>query len=306
VKALRWLARQLYPLALVLWGNGVLLRLTVRDSAQLLAPLYYATPWPVLALLTLPFIYTFRRQPRMVFAVIIAAHLFLGAWLIESWRSDEPSTAPADLRIVQWNVARPAWRFEGIAERVRAFDADLVAISEPIERTGSGEERWREALRGYAAEFTPGNMLCAVRGEVLSRATGLLAPASYFSRFEVRIKGREFTLLQIDIDGVPAHSRREPLTKLAELVASMKGRPLVLLGDFNTPRDSVHIAPLRSLLVNAFETAGIGSGETWPVPLPVLSLDQIWCGGGLAPVRCRHGVTFRSDHRPVVAELRFE
>jgi endonuclease/exonuclease/phosphatase family metal-dependent hydrolase len=67
----------------------------------------------------------------------------------------------------------------------------------------------------------------------------------------------------------------------------------------------VYIEPLRSELSNTFEKAGKGCGDTWPSFLPVLSLDQIWCGKGLKPVRCSHGVTFRSDHRPVLAELAF-
>lgn len=305
MRALRWLAGQLFPITLIVWLNGIVLRLSVRDSASLLAPLYYVTPWPVLAALTLPLVWRVRRQPQMVFGAIVLTHVFLAMWIMEDWRTGQPSREPADLRVVQWNVGRPEWRFPAIAERVRGFDADLITVAEPLTRTLEGSERWREAMSGYSVEFTPGNLLCLVRGEVLTRTSGWLAPASYYSRFDVRIKGRELTVLQVDIDGVPAHSRRPALERLGELAAELHDRPLIVLGDFNTPRDSVHFAGLRKHLANTFETAGLGSGETWPMPLPVLSLDQIWCSPGLVPVRCHHEVTFRSDHRPVVAELRF-
>ena len=39
------------------------------------------------------------------------------------------------------------------------------------------------------------------------------------------------------------------------------------------------------------------------MPAPVLSLDQVWLGGGLRPLRCEHGVSAWSDHRPVIVDL---
>jgi endonuclease/exonuclease/phosphatase (EEP) superfamily protein YafD len=305
VKILRWLGHQIFPLLLIFWLNGLVLRVTVRDSVDLLAPLYYMTPWPVLAALTLPLVWRVRRQPPMVFGSIVITHVFLALWIMEDWRSGQPSRDPSDLRVVQWNVDRPVRRFPAIAQRLRAYDADLITVAEGLTRDDKGRERWREAFSDYKVEFTPGNMLCLVRGEVTARQSGLLTPASYYSYFDVVIGGRELRVLQVDISGVPTQPRREAMTKLTELANSLRDRPLIVLGDFNTPRDSVHFAELRKTFVNTFEAVGIGSGETWPMPLPVLSLDQIWCDRGLVPVRCHHEITFRSDHRPLIAELRF-
>lgn len=303
---MRWLGRQLFPLMLIVWLNGLVLRLTVRDSIDLLAPLYYATPWPVIAFLTLPLVWKFRRQPQMVFGSIVLTHVFLAMWIMEDWRTGQPSTEPADLRVAHWNVSRPVGRFPALARRLREFDADILAIAEALPRSGQGAERWRETFSDYSVQFGPGNVLCLVRGEVTAHESGSLGPASYYSRLDVHVKGRDLRVLQVDISGVPAQSRREPLAKLAQLVESLRDRPLVILGDFNTPRHSVHFEALRKNLVNTFETAGLGSGETWPMPLPVLSLDQIWCSKNLVPVRNRHEITFRSDHRAVVTDLRFK
>ncbi|MEQ1858761.1 MAG: endonuclease/exonuclease/phosphatase family protein [Chthoniobacteraceae bacterium] len=305
MNALRWIGRQFFPLLLIVWLNGIVLRVTLRDSVDLLAPLYYITPWPVLAFLTLPIVWRFRRQPQMVFASIAITHVFLAMWIMEHWRTGQPSHEAADLRVVQWNVARPVHRFPSIASRLRGYDADLIAIAEVLPRNGRGRERWSETFAGYAAEFAGGNLLCLVRGEVTARESGSLGPGSYFARYDVRIKGRDLRVLQVDISGVPMQSRRAPLARLTQLADSLRDRPLIVLGDFNTPRDSAHFAELRKNFVNTFETAGIGSGETWPMPLPVLSLDQMWCGKGLTPVRCHHEITFRSDHRVLVSDLRF-
>jgi endonuclease/exonuclease/phosphatase (EEP) superfamily protein YafD len=302
---LRWLGHQLFPLLLIVWLNGLVLRLTVRDSVDLLAPLYYATPWPVLGLLSLPFVWRCRRQPPLVFGSIVMVHVFLAMWLAEDWRSGESSREPADLRVVQWNVSRPVSWLPTMASRLREFDADLITIAEAVPRHTVRIDRWRTEFPDYAAEFAIGDMLCLVRGEVTAHQSGSLGPFSFYALYEVRLKGRAVRVLQVDVNGMPNSSRREPLTRLAEIADTLRDRPLIVLGDFNTPRDSVHFAGLRKNFVNTFEAAGFGSGETWPMPFPVLSLDQVWCGTGLAPVRCRHEISFRSDHRPVVAELRF-
>lgn len=73
-------------------------------------------------------------------------------------------------------------------------------------------------------------------------------------------------------------------------------------GDFNTPRESSHFRQLRKPMTHAFETAGRGLADTWPVPIPVLSLDHIWTTPGLRVVQCRLGGGV-ADHRPVMADL---
>ena len=311
-KSSRWrsilgfLGAQLFPVLVIVWINGLIVRTTVRDSVDLVAPLYYATPWPVLAVLTLPFIWTFRRQPKMVFGVIVLAHLFGGAWLLEDWRSGEPSKEPSDLRVVQWNVDRPVSGIPTVAKRLRDYDADILAVSEPMPKIEPGDpERWRREFPEYEAQFAPGNILCLIRGEAKLLQTGFYGPASFYALYDVLIRDREFRVLQVDGNANPTTPRRGSLIQLTALADSLRDRPLVVIGDFNAPRDSVHIAGMRTHFTNAFEAAGFGCGATWPAPLPLLSLDQVWCGAGLIPVRCRHEVTFHSDHRPVVAELKF-
>jgi endonuclease/exonuclease/phosphatase family metal-dependent hydrolase len=315
MKAWRWLVGQLFPLGVIVWAQGILLRCTLRDSVDALAPLYYATPWPVIAALTLPLSWRFRRNPQAVFAGLFLTHVFMGLWLLESARTGDRPRVAADLRVVQWNVARPVRNFPAVAQALRGMAADVIALSEPLPGRRGDEAaahaarlraEWQKAFPGWAAAFSEGNLLLLVRGEIVQTENGPLAGGGVFAQHEVRVRGRGFRVLQIDLEAWPTRSRRTPLAVLAERVRTLEAGPLIVLGDFNTPRDSFHFAPLRREVVNAFEKAGFGLGDTWPMPLPVLSLDQIWCGRGLVPLFCEHYGTVRSDHRPVVADLRFE
>jgi vancomycin resistance protein VanJ len=309
----RWLGRQLFPIWAIVWLNGLILRLTVRDSVDLLAPLYYATPWPVLAILTLPFVGVFWKNPKMVLGVLVVAHLFAGVWILESWRSNEPAKGTADLKVVQWNVDRPIRRLHGTAARVRAFDADIVAISEPMPKSRKVSEariaelkdEWRRELEGYRSVFANGNLLMLVRGQVMSERHAELAPGSFYSLYDLRVKERSLRLLQVDIAAKPTHSRRAPLTSLVQLAYSLQDQPLIIAGDFNTPRDSAFLEPLRTRHINAWETAGIRGADTWPWPVPVLSLDQIWSNDRLKALRCQTAGNWRSDHLWAEAEFVF-
>jgi len=97
--------------------------------------------------------------------------------------------------------------------------------------------------------------------------------------------------------------RRAVFETLDSIAARNSDLPLLVVGDFNTPLDSVHVDLLRSDLTNAFESSGTGYRETWPVILPVLSLDQIWGNSGIRWHRSWCESSLRSDHRRVVAEF---
>jgi endonuclease/exonuclease/phosphatase family metal-dependent hydrolase len=315
-----WIGTQLLFLSAVLWLNGTLLRLTVRDGNDLLAPIFYATPWPVLAVLTLPVMWFFRRNPKAIFGLIVIAHLFGGAWIMHQWKPRrEKPPEPGELRVFQWNVASPTRSFAAIAKRVREANADIIALNEaairvrkklPLEeiekQLDTALERWRGEFADYAYLRSTNHGLVLIRGEVNSHQKHDLGVHSGCMVVEVRHQERDFRVLHADIVSRPNLSRREPLRRLTEIALSLNDRPLILVGDFNTPCDSVHLLELRKAFRNAFEVAGQGSIDTWPAYFPVLALDQVWTSAGLRAVDCQHGIAFRSDHRPVTADLRFE
>ena len=109
------------------------------------------------------------------------------------------------------------------------------------------------------------------------------------------------TLIVIDVRSDPRFSREPAFDRIEELVTQYSDRPLIIAGDFNTPLESIYLARLRQRMQNAFEARGSGLRDTWPVLLPVLSLDQVWANDRVDWHRCEHGWSLSSDHRPVLA-----
>ena len=283
-----------------------LLRLTIRDQFRVPAAIFYGTPWPLLALGALLLAVAWWRFGKRSFAVamaVIAGAAGL-AWGKTSWRWQAASPQRGDLRVVFWNVSRPDRNFPAVAAWLRARNADLLMIAEAQPRKFSTLARWREAFPDYRVEPSQSGMLCLVRGEVAS-LEGVRAPGYYRASAQATVRGGAVRLVQVDFNANPLATRKIPLGHLAAFLDPLANAPVILAGDFNTPRDSVHFAPLRARFVDTFEAAGAGLGDTWPLPVPILSLDQIWVSRTLRVVRCEVFSSWLSDHRAVLADLAF-
>jgi endonuclease/exonuclease/phosphatase (EEP) superfamily protein YafD len=90
---------------------------------------------------------------------------------------------------------------------------------------------------------------------------------------------------------------------LAEALISVDEVPALVAGDFNCPRDSALLDPLRTRFQLAFETAGFGYGWTFSGGHPWIGIDHILAGPEWSVARCSVGPEVGSDHRPMVAEL---
>jgi vancomycin resistance protein VanJ len=308
IRGLRF-AESLVARALRVWlGAGILLRITgVRDHFQAVAVVFYTTPWPVIAIgLALISVHHWRSQrsgrTRLYGVLSIIA---LGIWIALSWRH-APQTVQPNLRLVFWNVARPYRQLPRVGAFLRAQNADVIVIAEAATWYPPMVDRWQNEFPGYAKHASPGDMLCLVRGTIVASENGTLVDRSTYAIHRLLVRGREISLLHVDVFARPLLSRREPLHRLTELVRSRQGEKLLVVGDFNTPRDSAHLDGLRALTTNCFERAGRGFVETWPNPLPVLALDQMWAGRGILPVRCVSCWTWLSDHCAVIGDFRVE
>ncbi|HEV7869321.1 MAG TPA: endonuclease/exonuclease/phosphatase family protein [Chthoniobacteraceae bacterium] len=288
---------------------GILLRVTrLRDGWDWLALVYYSTPWPAIAVGFVVLALHARRKAKghafRRYVLLTGAALF--TWIATSWYGgDAPPPGTAKLRVVLWNVAHPESRLARQAAWLKAQDADIIALAEADPDDRSNLLEWSRSFPDHAIVQSRGNMLCIIRGEVLAKGSGELASGSQFGRIRARVRGRELTILQADIYARPRVSRRAPFARLHGLVEAEKG-PLILLGDFNTPRESALFDPIRKRLTQSFEAAGHGLAETWPSFAPALSIDQIWTSAPLRPLHCEHGWTTRSDHRPVTVDLAWD
>ena len=241
-----------------------------------------------------------HRRLRQVFKAIVLAQAVL--WFSEAVSVTTRIVPEDSIRIVFCNVNRGFRGYDGLADELVAHDADVVAL---VEATDDGQQRntWRERFPGYTVQTSGSGMVFLVRGSIEVIETGRSGIVSRWRLARVTTGERRFLLLLIDIASHPLRSRQPAFDDLVDLLKKYRDEPLVIAGDFNTPVNSVRYGEMRQQTRNAFEAAGEGLRETWPVVLPVLALDQIWGNDRIQWLRCRHGWSARSDHRPVIAEF---
>jgi endonuclease/exonuclease/phosphatase family metal-dependent hydrolase len=243
-----------------------------------------------------------------------------------------------------------------LAEVIAATGADLIGLNEVFHpwRTPAGPalKALADSL-GMSYAFGPtlpaqpapddipyGNALLS-RWPILAFAAHHLWPAASYGRrglLEARVllpSGRSFTVYITHLDHRSEPIRLEQWSSANSWLLRDRGRPHLLMGDFNAlaavdyptpeiveqlrgyqaaqgwpePAFDLVAQALKAGYVDAFNRSGVGSGATWPSAAPERRIDYIFLSDVLAGslVRCARwdGPVVRgaSDHLPVLAEI---
>ncbi len=301
------------PVACAVGLCGIALAVTIRDAMPLLAPLHYATPpLAILALALLGGALAWRARRRGVgianlcTAVAAAVLVATTAWCDSAQPDAVPTRAT---RVVFWNVFGARLGADAVAAHLVATGADALFLVEagPTDVAGQTalDAALRAALPGHTLLRAPHRIVAIARGDLRRVAARDLRGGGSAVRFELRLDGdAPLTVVVADIDSNPVRARGPALAELRAWVEPLATSRALVVGDFNTPRRSVHFDAWRPAWRHAFETAGHGLDGTWPAWLPVLSLDHVWVARGCDPVRCTTRDTTASDHRLVEVDLR--
>jgi vancomycin resistance protein VanJ len=285
------MSRSFYQqLAAVLWLAALLARLLLRDRVPYVAALVYATPPLILGVgaLAVAGSWAWARRRRWALA-FLALGLACGAWHAGVSRRRQPE-AKGDLRVLLWNVSRGQAGWDRLAADIEAPSADLVFL---VEADGG-----RPGLLAGTWRWIDAGLAVGGRGTILSAEIVPLGPGSRAVVVKIDLRGRPVSAILVDVGANPLRPRGLAFGPLDVLRRRVK--PDLILGDFNTPRDSVHFDAWRGELAHGFEAAGEGWDATWNF---VLCIDHVWCAPSLRPVHVRHVWRPTSDHAQVVAEV---
>jgi vancomycin resistance protein VanJ len=281
----------------IAWALGQL----VRDGSYLGQVAFYVpTPLVAVILLATAALARARGWRRLSAATGLASLLPLAFVLAveQRWMPRAAAAEPAGggLRVVHWNVRRGRdWaRARPIAIAARA---DLYAFSEPP--YGGRADEVGRAL-GYGSALPLGELSLVARGRLgaprwlsWSPLQAVLVPWT--------VDGVTLRLLLVDFVSDLRVARGPHLLHLRALIDAH--RPDLVLGDLNAPRRSRSLHPPPPGFVHAYEAAGRGWSATWPVPVPLWSIDHCLVGPRLGVTRYRLRGNRGSDHRMQVVDL---
>ena len=219
------------------------------------------------------------------------------------------------MRVATWNIrhARPQHGFASnrrLAAGARALDVDVLAVQEVerrvirswfadqpalIARAAGATARAYAPARSLAVIGSDGVALC-VRGEIRRHEVLSLPHEEGQPRVALLAELADVTVVTTHLQN-EEHEARRQLGALLDTLASVSG-PCVLMGDLNLRPSDI------TAMVTAAGFSLAGGGPTEPAWAPIQQIDHIAVRGftvehvmvGEAPV---------SDHRPLIAELRF-
>ncbi|MBD3292606.1 MAG: hypothetical protein GF393_06750 [Armatimonadia bacterium] len=289
------------------------------EEAWIGAALVYAptTPWIVAPAVGLLLALAARRWSRVLLS---AASIAFAVLVVAGYQLNEPAPIPPDrpiIRLATWNVYGWTDERELVQDRIMSWDCDVVCLQE------AARPVFRDLLPGYDSAMAA-DLRVYVRGKVLS-AHAPPDPANRKRRMlicEVETDAGRFTVVDVHIPRAEVARRTprefEPLIdyimagvdvreqKFGQLLSELPtGVPLIVAGDLNTPPPSRYYDRMDERFTDSFAAVGRGFGNTfvWRRRLPILRIDYVWTGGGVAPLTCTMRDHRPSDHRPLVAEL---
>ncbi len=294
----------------LIWLLALGVRISVRDAWASTQLFFHVTPPVVLMFgaLVIAWLWVIagsRWGTRIALAGAVAAAVF---WFRADWRWNAVPADRADFRVAEWNAAYRLRSAQGAAV-LNQIDADVIGVVE----TARGPAALPRNIAQFMKRRFNGLNWRAGMGMMLASRYPLSdvkqANFSWYAAVlsaRAELPGGAVRVAVVDFHASPHTSRYVPMTALRKWIAKhVREEHVILLGDFNTPTDSAHFAWMRGSYRQAFDVAGRGYMPTWPMPAPVMCLDQIWVGRPLTVLRARKGASRLSDHAWVSADIAF-
>ena len=293
-----WVASALA--ACLAWWTGWIL----KDSSRTTVWLFLIPPIFIAICGFLWLFFTLRNRFRIVqlvvFATVIAC--FIKVLVIDHQWNRPPDQLPEDnLRILHWNTAWGVLGVESIVRTMALDNPDVVVISEPP-RLDMISDIAYHAL-GMENVFTSDGMTVASQYPITYLGEGKV---ENMAAWHVRIdtdKG-SFILVAADLVSRPDLNRIPPMNQLSAWLSTFTNDlPIVLVGDLNTPHDSVSFKPLRAKFRHAYEERGRGWPYTWPVPVSMYAIDHTWVSSDIQVNDYYLKLAKYSDHKRQIIDL---
>ena len=200
-----------------------------------------------------------------------------------------------------WNVAQnQPLPTDVIIKHMKETRPDVVALVEAFKVSHEDMGILARAFPDYEFRTMYGTMLIGVRGKIENVAFNATPNVYKLNHISALIDNEKTTIVLVDINAVPMIDKGIPLGIVDNFL--QKNKADILLGDFNTPYESMFFEPFKEEY-QSFHPYSIGMSSTWPLPFPVIEIDQIWLAKHLKPLRLEKFSYENSDHKLLIGHF---
>jgi endonuclease/exonuclease/phosphatase (EEP) superfamily protein YafD len=242
------------------------------------------------------------------------------------------SAGNLELKVVSCNVQAFKPNFAQVLEEIAVIDPDVVALQEAFPLSPLLDEAFRGWYtvrhdRYWVGSRFPLKQVAQCEVPIFERSAGMVVeietPSGPVLLGDIHQMTARRGLLELSkrslIDGEGPRRleesqelrAEESLTIRDQIEMARGDKPLLVVGDFNTPVSSQMFQHHWGDFQSAFDLAGIGYGYTspckanryWPKNLPWARIDHILCSPEWSVRSCQIGKSAGSDHRLIAATL---
>lgn len=310
-----WFGKPVILLLSAAWVLAVIVRLSVRDAGGLVTTLiFYVSPLMLLTLvagLVLVLCCRVRWWRLSLIWLLFTVITSFCCWQTQFQHHPVPGEIPEHqtVRVQFWNIGDRIWGMEHVLGELKSVDADLIGLVEAGDDSQQEKQFWKTRFPEHPYQSVSRGLVLLSRFPIDTYQSGPLASMGQYQRFDLILtdsRQSRVSVFLVDISSNILRSRQSALEELSRLVSQDNDSSVLLLGDFNTPTDSVHFDAIRKSLRNSMEVAGQGYTPTWPLPLPVLDLDGIWGNRLIRFLAAENRWTWVSDHRSIVVQFELD
>lgn len=269
-----------------------------------------------------------------------ALTLAVGTWtalLIAACATGRNDNANArELRVMTWNIQAGGKGLDSLANLVRAANPDILGLQE-VDVHWSERSNFADQARDLATRLDMRVMFAPIysipssdsskprrefgvalltrhrvvrwHNDSLTRLSTQIAnptPTLMPGLLEayVDVRGRQVRVFTTHLDyRTDPAVRRQQVNEITRRLAA-DHLPAIVVGDMNAGPDAPELAPLFSVLRDAW-SSGTGEGLTYPAEKPTKRIDYILMTPHFVAVDAQVPPSTASDHRPVIARLRY-
>lgn len=254
----------------------------VKDRNLFFANIFNVSPIPFLigiSLVLSVILYTYKKVFKLVFTVTI---LLIAHWFYNYYGFKKIPVNKQNNHILLWNIDNSQFLITDIiSNKTKVYDPEIMVFLEASKLSMEELKHLKEQFPDYHFRVLQGYMLLASKGDIKHLEYTKLETISKYHLLDININDKVKRILLTDIAVFKSRNRWQDLKVV--LNYAMKHKVDMIVGDFNTPYESLHFDDFKDYY-QSFHDVSEGFAATWPKGLPLLELDQIWTTPEIDPV----------------------
>lgn len=285
--------------ALFAYAFLLLIHFILKDHFQFLQIVFYAFPLPILifigSVITILF---YRSKAYFIFLICLIIVLNI-VWFNNAYIFPRHVEIPENATsVIFWNAAdRPTIPMAILSKNINKIQPDIIALVETEHATEEDIVQLSEEFPAYEFRILDGYMMIGVKGHIKNVSYVIEEYSHDINFVEMEIANGPLLVALTDTFQSPTMDKRKTLGTVLQLVSERNVD--LIVGDFNTPYESVHFRNFE-IDYNSFHDYGQGFSATWPFGIPLLEIDQIYTVKTLSPILLQKFYYNVSDHAMLV------